>query len=446
MQTDDLALLLYLTPVLILLVWYVSRQRQAEARNRVSLQESLDTGMTEPASLHPVINPALCIGCGSCVSACPEGDVLGLIKRKAVLITPSECIGHGACKAACPQGAIELVIGTESRGVEIPVLTPAFETSVPGIFVAGELGGMGLVKNAVEQGQQAMQSIARQLASTSRHDPDDPSADTTCLYDVVIVGAGPAGISAALEAQSRSMKVLVIDRSKVGGTVAHFPRQKLVMTAPVILPGVGKVHFREIQKEDLIAFWQKTVTEKSLPIHENETLTDIRPQTSGFEVITDQRSCTTRFVLLAMGRRGTPRKLGVPGEELHKVAYELDDPAQYAGQQMLVVGGGDSAVEAAVSLAEHSPGKVTLAYRGDAFNRAKKKNRDRLDAAVSAGNLQLLTRAEPARITSAEVILTTAADEAVIPNDFTIVCAGGVLPTPFLRDIGIHIETRHGQV
>lgn len=436
-ETSLIAIGIYSVPLLLIALMYLRKRRKVETMSEHSLRDAIDSGLTEPSSLHPSIDPALCIGCGSCTSACPEGKVLGLIGGKAVLVNPADCIGHGACRRACPENAITLVFGTESRGVDIPLLTPDFQTTVPGIYVAGELGGMGLVKNAIEQGRQAMDSITQALKNTRNKE---------CDWDSIIVGCGPTGISAALQAKQRGVKALTIERSTVGGTVAHFPRMKMIMTAPARLPGVGKVKFSEILKEDLIAFWKDIVDREKPELHESENLKDIaKLKRGGFLVSTDKDSYRTRTVLLAMGRRGTPRKLGVPGEELTKVVYELEDPAQYRGTRVLVVGGGDSALEAAIACSQYSPGNVTLCYRGAGFNRAKRKNREKIDGLAASGDVTLLFGTVVKGITSKAVIIDTNGEKKSIPNDHVIVCAGGVVPIGFMKDLGIEVVTKYGE-
>jgi thioredoxin reductase (NADPH) len=424
-------MVLYL--LLMLAIWttylLLRHRRQQQARKR--LQQSLASGLSQPASLHPVINTSLCIGCGSCISACPEQNVLGLIRDKAKLVNPSNCIGHGACRTACPMHAISLVFGTAERGVDIPLLSSTFETSVPGIYIAGELGGMGLIRNAVEQGRQAMEAIAR----AGRNDQP---------VDVMIIGSGPAGIAATLAASQLGLRYLTIEQDSLGGTVAHFPRGKVVMTAPVTLPVVGKMNFREVSKEKLLEFWQDVIDRSNIGIRFNERVEAIRQTGNGFEVTTSRGNHLVSSVLLAIGRRGTPRKLGVPGEDAGKVVYRLTDPEQYRGMHMLVVGGGDSAIEAAADLAGQPGTTVTLSYRSEAFSRVKEKNRGRIDALARANQLTLLLSSNVTVIREHEVDLTLQGESVTLRNDAVIVCAGGVLPTPFLKATGIEVETKYG--
>jgi len=429
----DYKFILYLAPMIMIWAIYF-RRRNNRQQEVLALRDTVRRdGLTEPASLHPVIDPLRCIGCGSCVSACPENKVLGLIRRKAELINPTYCVGHGACKAACPEDAITLVFGTEKRGVDIPLVKPNFETNIPGIFIAGELGGMGLIRNSVEQGRQAIESIAKMKGIGHGQG-----------LDVVIVGAGPAGFAASLGAMERKLRFITLEQDTVGGTVAHFPRGKVVMTAPMNLPLVGKVKISETRKEALLELWQDVQSKTGLKINEGERVEEIHKRDNGFLVQTGRMSYETRAVLLAIGRRGTPRKLGVPGEDFPKVVYRLIDPEQYRGRHVLVVGGGDSALEAATSIAAEPDTTVTISYRSEAFSRCKEKNRQNVQEAQAAGRLQVMLQSEVKEITADGVRLDHKGQRVDLPNEAVIVCAGGVLPTAFLKTVGIEVETKFG--
>jgi thioredoxin reductase (NADPH) len=423
----------YLVPLGIVYFVYVRRKKRRHHRNLSTLHAAVEAGLTEPASLHPVIDPNRCLGSAACVPACPEGDVLGIIAGKAQLINPTHCIGHGACRAACPHDAITLVFGTEKRGVDIPYVSPSFETNVPGIFIAGELGGMGLIRNAIEQGRQAVESIRKLNGKGSR-------------YDLVIVGAGPAGFSASLAALQHRLRFVTIEQESLGGTVTHYPRGKIVMTQPAMLPIIGKVKMRETSKEALLEFWQGVAKKTGVKINYQERMGDISKNGSGFVVQTTRRTYETRAILLAIGRRGTPRKLDVPGEELPKVVYRLIDPEQYDKQHVLVVGGGDAALEAATSIAERVGTTVTLSYRSDAFSRAKEKNRKKVQEMAAKNRLRVMLKSNVKSIEQKKVTLERGGQSRKIPNDTVIICAGGVLPTPFLKQLGIRVETKYGTV
>ncbi len=266
------------------------------------------------------------------------------------------------------------------------------------------------------------------------------------MLDTLIVGCGPAGISASLGAMERGLQFVTIDQSTLGGTVAHFPRGKLVMTSPATLPIVGEVRFGEISKERLLAFWEEVLARTGLVPRFEEQVTRIARVDGYFEVTSSKASYRTRTVILAIGRRGTPRPLEVPGEDLEKVVYRLIDSEQYAGRRVLVVGGGDSALEAAARLAEQPGTHVTLAYRGKAYARARAKNRERVAELAGTKRLQELLGASVRRIAAETVELDCMGEVRSIANDDVIVCAGGLLPTQFLHDTGINVETKFGTV
>jgi thioredoxin reductase len=294
---------------------------------------------------------------------------------------------------------------------------------------------MGLIRNAVEQGRQALDSI-RKLDGLGKRNQ----------LDLVIVGAGPAGIAASLGATDAKLRFVTVEQDSLGGTVAHFPRGKLVMTRPAILPIVGAMKFTETSKEKLLEYWQGVEQQTGLNIRYKERVTGInhRPDGASFEVKTTKGTYTTRAVLLTIGRRGTPRQLGVPGEKSSKVVYRLIDAEQYRGKHVLVVGGGDSALEAAHSIAEQPGSTVTLSYRSPAFTRAKPKNRDKVAQLAEVGRLNVLMSSSVREIRRDSVVIDVDGESVILPNQAVIVCAGGILPTGFLKEVGIEVETKYG--
>jgi thioredoxin reductase/ferredoxin len=429
----------YAIGIALFLVWHIWHRGKVEKLHTAELKENQAAGLMEPPSLHPVINPAQCIGSATCVKKCPE-DALGMVNGKAALINASACIGHGACHSACPFDAITLVFGTEKRGIDIPLLSHLFETNLHGIFIAGELGGMGLIRKAAEQGTQVVEAIIKRMVGQFPSPAD--------MVDLLIVGAGPAGMAASLSAKQHKLKFRVIEQEPaLGGAIFKYPRQKVAMTAPVKLAMVGLVKMHEISKEDLLEFWEGARTKHEINIEFNTRMERIEPFDGGFFVHTNQGPVKARAVLLAIGRQGTPRTLDVPGENTTKVAYRLIDPHQYEGQKVLVVGGGDSALEAAIALGSIKGITSVLSYRSAAFSRVKGKNRDALARMQAEGTVDVRLQTQVLQINAKTVVLKNEdGSTSEIENDQVIVCAGGVLPTPLLKDAGIKFETKFGTV
>jgi thioredoxin reductase (NADPH) len=427
-------LLVYAAPLgvaIAIYLWCRSRTDRSTAR---ALARAREEGLTTPASLYPWIDMSHCLGCALCVSACPENGVLGVSGGKALLVEAANCVGHGACKEACPTNAIRLVLGTAEQGVEVPILTPSFESSTPGIFVAGELGGIGLIRNAIEQGRQVIQAV-RRLDGIGLGEN----------LDVVIVGAGPAGFAATLAAHEAGLRYRTLEQDCLGGTVARYPRRKLVLTAPVDLPLVGTVKLRETSREALLEFWARTERETGIEIRYQQKVSAIESSRPGFVVRSSGGDHRTRAVVLALGRRGSPRKLGAEGEAHAKVIYQLEDPADYRGQRVLVVGAGDSAVEAAISIADEPGANATLSCRGDGFPHAKPPNRKKIELYERDGRVRVLRKSQVGHIDEASVSVSGPEGRERFGNDAILVCIGGELPTGFLHAIGLKTEMRHGE-
>lgn len=412
-------------------LWRRSRRHRTAAA-------ALEKGHGErvPISLHPVINPEICIGSLSCLKACPEGDILGVVNGAARLVHADHCIGHGKCAAECPVNAIKLVFGTAERGIDLPAVDEFFESSRPGVHIVGELGGMGLIKNAVEQGLQVSRRLAEVL----------PRGGAPGTIDVAIVGAGPAGMATALGLRAAERSFRLLEQESTGGTIAQYPRQKLVMTETLDLPFYGKVRKKRISKEELLSVWTRAIDKAGVQIEQGVRVAGIEGSDGAFQVSTSKGPIAARKVVLATGRRGTPRKLGVPGEGLQKVTYRLIDPEQYEGARVLVVGGGDAAIEAAIQLADSGVTReVAISYRGDAFARCREANRTRITELGQARKVRVLLSTEVESIAEEHVRMRTPKGTGNLPNDFVIVCIGGELPLEFLAKSGVKLERFHGE-
>jgi len=414
----------------VMIIWHLGKHDRAV---RARIAEARKTGRHETLSLHPVVDEGKCIGCEECVRGCPEEDVLLTYRNKAVVVDAAECVGHGVCERVCPVGAIILVMGTETRGVEIPRLNEFFETSVPGMYVVGELGGMGLIRNAIWQATQAVEHAA---AAERTAKPDEA--------DLLIVGAGPAGLAAALSAKHAGLRATVIEQELVGGAMMSYPRRKLVMTYPASLPGVGEFPFKQVEKEPLLAFWKKAIADNGITIQEGARLDKVEQVEGGFVAHTSTGPIRAARVLLALGRRGTPRKLGVPGEDRSNVTYRLLEPEQFKGMRVAVVGGGNAAVEAAMSLSAVPGTKVTLLHRDAEFTMARAVLVKEMDARAATGGIEVLRQA---RLTAVEeglvrIEVKGAAEER--PNDFVFVMVGGTAPYALLTASGVDLEKKFG--
>jgi thioredoxin reductase (NADPH) len=408
---------------------YLRKHRDAEEKARLAAEESALFSHGARAQ-HPQIDESRCIGCATCVAVCPEGDVLGMLGGKATIVKAHKCIGHALCADACPVGAITMTMAQAAVNSELPRLTPQYETNLPNLFIIGELGGLALIKNAVTQGRDVVDFIAQRFA---------PAATSSMpgIYDLIIVGAGPAGISASLRAIERNLNYVTLEEGEIGGTVARYPRQKMVLTSPVEFPLYGKFKKMELSKEELLKFWSDVMRRADFSARTGEKVSDVRMRADGtYQVTTSKSSYTARSVVLALGKSGTPRKLSVPGEDLPKVMYRLIEADHYYDQKILVVGGGDSAVEAAMALALKG-NHVTVSYRQPAFTRIKERNALRLAEMIAAGKLKALFNSEVVGIRPDSVLIHADGATLDLPNDYVWVFAGGTPPNDFLKGIGV---------
>ena len=421
---------------LFFLMGYLRNLKKKEARAREAAEKG-KLYSEGPKAQHPHIDTNYCIGCGTCTSVCPEGDVLAMIGGKAVIVNGHKCIGHGLCADACPVGAITMVMASPSMAADMPYLSPEYETSVPNLFIVGELGGLALIKNAVNQGRDCVDTIAARLKASAAVQP------VPCVHDLLVIGAGPGGISASLRAIEHKLNYLTIERDEIGGTVAKYPRQKLVMTSPVEFPMYGRFKKMQLSKENLLAFWDMILNRADFNVSTGEKVEDVKRGADGiFTVVTPTNQYRGRAVILALGRAGEPRKLGIKGEELPKVMYRLIEADHYINKKILVVGGGDSAVEAAMGLASQTGNQVTLSYRSERFSRIKERNQKRIEEFVSSEKLRVLFNSSPVEFKPESVMLDVKGNLQEIQNDFVWIFAGGTPPNDFLKRIGVGFGTR----
>jgi len=430
---------IFIMLVLMIFIPWVLKFRKKQHKDRERKEEAMELGADKPLAQYPQIDYYGCIGCGACVDACPEGNVLGLVNGKATIINGLKCVGHGRCEDACPVNGIKVGLGDIKSRSDIPVLNDKYETNIPGLYVAGELAGLALIKNAISQGQAVVEEIADKI--------DRPSINGK--KDLVIIGAGPAGMSAALTAKKHNLNYLIFDQQGAGGTILQYPRKKIVMTRPVDIPLFGLLKKPEYSKEELLDIWEQIQDRFNIELRTGEKLFMVEKDNNGFKIITQNQTYTSDYVVLALGRRGTPRKLNVSGEEKPKVMYKLMDAETYKGEDVLIVGGGDSAVEAAIGLAQQPNNIVTVSYRKSKFFRIKTRNEEWVNKLISEEKIKVLFNSNIKEIQDSQVQIEQENEVITIPNSYIFIFAGGEPPFPLMKKIGIRFggetQTSDGQ-
>lgn len=382
----------------------------------------------------PVINATLCVGCGTCISACPEDGALELVNGKAILAHPERCTGHAKCAEVCPTQALSLAYGGVLQRLRVPLVKENFETNVPGLFIVGELAGMGLIKTAINEGKLVVDYLRERIEKEKANVPTEEG-----LHDLAIVGAGPAGLSASLTAHQYELNYLTLEQGEIAATIRQYPRQKFLMAEPLSIPLYGNLYVGDGTKEALLAVWETIIKNTCVRVRTNEKLERVERSGKTFYLHTPAGQYRARYVVLALGRRGAPKKLGIPGEDLAKVAYRLIEADTYENQDIIIAGGGDSAIEVALALSRSGKNRVALCHRGTDFRKSRERNQQFLREAQEAGKLRVLLETTIAEIRPDTAIISSKRELFEVPNNYVFILVGGESPEEFLRKTGIEI-------
>jgi thioredoxin reductase (NADPH) len=387
--------------------------------------EKIQSLHPEGKKVHPAINRAACIGCGSCVQACREKDVLAVIQGKSTLVNPLACRCHGDCERNCLTGALKLVEYGKKLKVRIPWTDENFQSNIEGIYIVGSLTGAGLIKEAINQGRIAVNHIMKGVFP-----PDLPK--------VMVIGAGPAGLSATLSCRKFGLPVLCFEKDLTANTIRNFPKKKILMAEPVEMPIVGPLWVGDSSREKLLEAWEGILLKAGACITTASRLEMIEKKDGHFQVTVSGEPFLCDKVILALGNRGVPRKLGIPGEDSPNVFYNLLEADEFSGSTVTVIGAGDSSIEAALAL-QRNGCQVTMIIRGDGFPKAKTRNLERIMQARADGLISIYFNSQPLAIGADFISFNAGGATQRGKNDAVFIMVGGELPFELLESIGISI-------
>ncbi|HEX6764153.1 MAG TPA: NAD(P)-binding domain-containing protein, partial [Polyangiaceae bacterium] len=377
----------------------------------------------------PVIDAARCLGCNACVDACPY-DVLEMSRYVAVVSRPEQCCGAGPCLVACPNGS--LVLHEGPAPAEPRRLSARLESlERTGIFVAGDASGGSLIRSALEQGVLVADAVVQDLAQRPRARSNAEGSERSPV-DLVVVGAGPAGLAAGLEAKARGLSVVVLEQASIAESIRRFSRDKLVLDAQPAGAARLPLWIGDTKKEELLRRWLRDVRAQGLDVREGARVVGVDATAGGAFRVRALGPDGVEFstwgsrVVVATGRRGSPRKLSasVPDAALGRVHYELSDARAFAGSRAVVVGLGDVAMETALALSLQPGTSVTIVHRGNGFSRGHKRNIEALARRIAEGRIGLYFEAEVRAIGNERIVVETGGREHAVPYDVLFVHIG----------------------
>jgi thioredoxin reductase/NAD-dependent dihydropyrimidine dehydrogenase PreA subunit len=409
------------------------KRRAGELAERIIPLSSLtEADIEKIRSLHPAgkktypaVNRAACIGCGTCVQNCREKTVLAIIRGKSTIVNPLACRCCGECEQSCLTGALKIVEHGKKIKIRVPWTDENQQSNVEGIYIVGSLTGAGLIKEAINQGRTAVNHIVKGAAPPS-------------LPSVLVVGAGPAGLSAMLSCRKFGLPVLCFEKDLSANTIRNFPKKKILMAEPVEMPIVGPLWVGDTSREKLLDAWEKMLIKAGARITTNAQLEKIEKKDGQFRVTISGKHYSGDQVILALGNRGVPRKIGIRGEDGPNVFYNLLEADEFSGSAVTIIGAGDSAIEAALAL-ERNGCRVTMLVRGDGFPKAKEKNQERIRQVDARGHVQVHFNSQPIEIGADFISFTAGGETRREKNDAVFIMVGGELPFELLQSFGIRI-------